>query len=76
VLLAAAAPAGTVTEAFAWNSSMLFGGAALGSGLAGVLVERLGATAGLAVTSGAGALALAASVAGVHRLRRPVPASS
>jgi MFS family permease len=68
VLLGEAAPAGTTTEAFAWNSSMIFGGAALGSALAGLLVERSGPTAGLAVTAVAGALSLAAAVASLARL--------
>lgn len=69
VLLGEAAPRGTTTEAFAWNSSMIFGGAAVGSALAGGLVERIGPYAGLLVTAGAGVLALAAAVSGVLRLR-------
>ena len=73
VLLGEAAPPGTTTEAFAWNSSMIFGGAALGSALAGVLVERSGAVAALAVTAAAGLLALAASVSGLLRLRGSEP---
>ena len=63
VLLGRAAPPGTATEAFAWNSSMIFGGAALASGVAGVLVDRAGPTAGLAVTAAGGLLALVASAA-------------
>jgi MFS family permease len=73
VLLGEAAPRGTTTEAFAWNSSMIFGGAAFGSALAGVLVERSGPYAGLAVTAGAGGLALVAAVSGVLRLRGSEP---
>jgi MFS family permease len=73
VLLGEAAPPGTTTEAFAWNSSMIFGGAALGSGVAGVLVEQSGAFAALAVTAAAGLLALVASVAGLLRLRGSEP---
>jgi MFS family permease len=69
VLLGAAAPPGTATEAFAWNSSMIFGGAALGSAAAGLLVDRAGPTAGLAVTTLAGVLSLGAAVSGVARLR-------
>ena len=61
VLLGQAAPAGTVTEAFAWSTSMIFGGAALASGVAGVLVESSGPTAALLTTAGAGGLALVAS---------------
>jgi MFS family permease len=70
LLLGEAAPPGTTTEAFAWNSSMIFGGAAMGSALAGLLVERSGPFAGLLVTAGAGALALVAALSGAARLRR------
>ena len=73
LLLGETAPPGTTTEAFAWNTSMLFGGAALGSAVAGVLVERSGPSAGLAVTAVAGVLALAAAVSGVARLRGAEP---
>lgn len=74
VLLGEAAPPGTTTEAFAWNSSMIFGGAALGSALAGVLVDRSGPGAGLAVTAAAGGLSLVAAVTGLARLPRSEPA--
>ena len=69
VLLGEAAPRGTVTEAFAWSSSAIFGGAALGSASAGLLVESSGVAAALVVTAAAGGLALVASVAGLARLR-------
>ncbi len=68
VLLGAAAPPGTVTEAFAWNSSMIFGGAALGAATAGLLVERVGVVAALGVTAATGGLALLASLRAVRRL--------
>ncbi|MFP5220216.1 MAG: MFS transporter [Actinomycetes bacterium] len=58
VLLGGSAPTGTVTEAFAWNSSMIFGGAAFGAAAAGVLVERSGVVAALALTAGTGVLVL------------------
>ena len=74
VLLGRAAPTGTVTEAFAWSTSMIFGGAALASGLAGVLVERSGPTAALLVTAAAGLLAVAAAAAAWWRSREPVGA--
>jgi MFS family permease len=74
VLLGQAAPAGTVTEAFAWNTSMIFGGAALANGVCGVLVERSGPTAALAVTAGAGLLTLGAAAAAWWRSREAVPA--
>jgi MFS family permease len=68
LLLGAAAPRGTTTEAFAWNSSMIFAGAAIGTALAGMLADTAGATAALAVTAGAGALTLAVSVTGRRHL--------
>ncbi|MCW2616590.1 MAG: major facilitator superfamily 1 [Frankiales bacterium] len=71
VLLGEAAPVGTATEAVAWDSSMIFGGAALGSGLAGVLAERSGPAAALTVTAVAGVLTVVAA-----RLPRPVVAST
>ena len=69
-----AVPAGTVTEAFAWSTSMIFGGAALASALSGVIVERSGPTAALLVTSTAGLLAAVAAAAAWWRSREPVPA--
>jgi predicted MFS family arabinose efflux permease len=68
VLLGAAAPRGTTTEAFAWNGSMIFGGAALGTAVSGVLIDWAGATAGLAVAAVAGVLTLAVSLVGRRRL--------
>jgi MFS family permease len=68
VLLGASAPPGTVTEAFAWNSSMIFGGAALGAAVAGALVETSGVERALAVTAAAGVVALLLSVRAVRRL--------
>ena len=68
LLLGSAAPAGTVTEAFAWNSSMVFGGAALGTALAGALAQSHGPTAALGVTAVAGGLTLATSLAGRSRV--------
>jgi hypothetical protein len=73
VLLGAAAPVGTVTEAFAWNSSMIFGGAALGSAAAGVLVERSGVVPALGVTALSGLVALLFSLRAVRRLPARVP---
>ena len=66
MLLSGAAPAGTTTEAFAWNSSMIFGGFALGSALAGNLVEARGVSAALAVATASGVLALATSLGGLR----------
>lgn len=69
VLVGAAAPAGTTTEAFAWNASMIFGGAALGNAVAGTVAERYGATAALLVTAATGLCVLAAALRGVAALR-------
>ena len=71
VLLGQAAPAGTVTEAFAWSTSMIFGGAALAGGAAGVLVEASGPTAALLTTAAAAGLALVASGAAWWRSAPP-----
>ena len=73
VLLGAAAPTGTVTEAFAWNSSMIFGGAALGAAGAGLLVERSGVVPALGVTALSGLVALLFSLRAVRRLPQGVP---
>ena len=72
VLLGAAAPAGSVTEAFAWSSSLIFGGAAVGNAAAGALVEASGVTAVLLLTAGTGAAALASALSG-RPARRPSP---
>lgn len=62
VLMGAAAPRGTTTEAFAWSSSMIFAGVAIGTSAAGALIDWSGATAGLVVTAAAGALTLMVSL--------------
>lgn len=68
VLLGAAAPAGTVTEAFAWNGSMIFAGAAVGSAVGGVLAEHSGSTAAFALTAVGGLGAVGSSVLGLRAL--------
>lgn len=68
VLLGAAAPRGTTTEAFAWSGSMIFGGTAIGTAVAGSLVDASGATAALAVATAAGALTLVVSLLGRRHL--------
>ncbi|MDX6273692.1 MAG: hypothetical protein QOJ92_902 [Frankiales bacterium] len=66
-LLAEHAPPGTTTEAYAWLSTGIFGGAALGNGLAGVLVSQSGhPKSALAITAAAGFLALITSVGRRH----------
>jgi predicted MFS family arabinose efflux permease len=51
---------------------MIFAGLALGSAVAGAVVDRAGASAGLVVTAVAGALTLAVSLSSRHWL---VPAT-
>jgi MFS family permease len=61
-LVSRLAPAGAVTEAFAWTSTTLVVGLAVGNAMTGALVEAASPRAALAVSS-AIALALAAAVA-------------
>jgi MFS family permease len=52
-----AAPAGTLTEAFAWLATAVAIGAAIGAASAGVLAEHAGPAATFALAGGAGAIA-------------------
>jgi MFS family permease len=76
VLISAAAPPGTVTEAFAWNGSMIFGGAAGGTAIAGVLVDAYGARAAFGATAATGLLVIASSLLGTRALQLHQPAAS
>jgi predicted MFS family arabinose efflux permease len=67
------ANAGTATEAFAWNMTALAGGVALGSALAGVLIDASGA--GLAFVA-AGTAGLGAAAITAARARTLVPCAS
>ena len=73
VLLGAAAPRGTTTEAFAWSGSLLFAGFAIGTSVAGVLIDHAGTQCGLVVTAAAGALTLIVSVTRRRSLVAAVP---
>ncbi len=53
-----AAPAATITEAFAWLATAMAVGGAIGAASAGLLVDHAGPTAGFALAGGAGALAV------------------
>ena len=53
-----AAPAGTVTEAFAWLATAIGLGAALGAAAAGALADTAGPSAAFALAGAAGTLAL------------------
>lgn len=71
VLLGRAAPAGTLTEAFAWSSSAIFGGAALGNVVSGAVVEHVGVREALALPALTGALGLVATLTARHALTSP-----
>ena len=72
-LLGDAAAAGTQTEVFAWNGTMIFGGAAAGNAASGYLVQHHGATMAFALAAGFGAVALVLSFAGRAAIRAPAP---
>ena len=60
-----AAPAGTMTEAFAWLATAMAVGGALGAASAGIVADRAGPTAAFALAGGAGALAVLTAAAPV-----------
>ncbi len=53
-----AAPAGTMTEAFAWLATAMAVGGALGAASAGIIADRAGPAAAFGLAAGAGALAV------------------
>jgi hypothetical protein len=63
-----AAPAGTVTEAFAWLATAVAFGAAAGSGLAGVVVDAAGPVGAFALGGGAGVVATLVVLVGAGSL--------
>jgi hypothetical protein len=69
LVLGDAAPEGTVTEAFAWTSSMIFAGAAGGTSIAGAVVEAHDAGTGLLLTAGSGVALAVVVLASLTRLR-------
>ena len=71
----AAAPAGTVTEAFAWLATAVSVGAAVGAAAAGGVVEYSGPAAAFILSAVAGALALLIA-SGRGRSLRPAPAAT
>ncbi len=69
-LVDAAAPAGTVTEAFSWLGTAMAVGSAAGASVAGLLAQQFGAPAAFAL--GAGVCAVAAPVVAARsRTRAP-----
>jgi predicted MFS family arabinose efflux permease len=71
----AAAPAGTVTEAFAWLATAVSVGAAVGAAAAGGVVEHTGPAAAFVLSAVAGALAVLIA-SGRGRSLRPAPAAT
>jgi predicted MFS family arabinose efflux permease len=62
------APAGAVTEAFAWLATAMAMGGAAGSALAGAMAESGGPAAAFALAGGAGLLAALTPVVRAHTL--------
>ena len=57
-------PANAVTEAYTWLGVIIFAGAAVGSPIAGALIDHHGGRAALWASTAAGALAVLAAIAG------------
>jgi len=74
----AAAPAGTVTEAFAWLATAIAIGAAAGAAAAGSLADHAGPVATFALAGAAGAVAVLLALARSATLSgpQPVPAAA
>ncbi|MFI1941022.1 MFS transporter [Streptomyces purpureus] len=66
-------PRTKLTEGMTWTGTGLAIGVALGSGVAGWVVDAYGAAAGYAVPVVSGALAVLVGILGYRRLRRPAP---
>jgi MFS family permease len=66
------APAGAVTEAFAWLGTAMAMGGAAGSALAGVMADGSGPAAAFALAGVAGVLAALTPVLRAHTLAGPV----
>jgi MFS family permease len=70
-LIDAHAPAGTVTEAFAWLVTAMAGGSAIGAATAGVMSDLTGVHGAFAGAGAGGLLALAIAFLARGRLTRP-----
>ncbi|MEV0979599.1 MFS transporter [Streptomyces sp. NPDC049915] len=66
-------PRAHLTEGMTWVSTGLAVGVALGSSVAGWVIDSAGARAGYAVPAVSGAVAVAVGFLGYRRLSRPVP---
>lgn len=73
-LIGQQAPAERRTEGMAWLTSAISVGVAAGSAVAGHVIDVGGARSGYVLAAGCGALASAACLLGLHRLRPPKPA--
>jgi MFS family permease len=73
-LIDEAAPAGTVTEAFAWLVTAIAVGSAIGSAVAGSVVEHTGPAAAFVLAGGCGAVAVVTAIRRARTLGGPVPA--
>jgi MFS family permease len=73
-LVGVLAPAGAVTEAYAWQIVAYVGGSALGAWLAGVVVDQVSVDAALACAPLAAAAGLALALAGRRSLATPTRA--
>jgi MFS family permease len=66
-------PRAQLTEGMTWISTGLAVGVALGSSVAGWVIDAAGARAGYGVPAASGAVAVAAGFLGYRRLSRPAP---
>jgi MFS family permease len=73
-LIGQQAPAERRTEGMAWLTSAIAVGVAAGSAVAGHVIDADGARSGYVLAAGCGAVASAACLLGLHRLRPPRPA--
>ena len=71
-----AAPAGMITEAFAWLATAMAVGGAIGVAGAGVAADRAGPSAAFAVAGASGALALVTNMLRSRTMRGPLRAVS
>jgi MFS family permease len=71
-----AAPAGTVTEAFAWLATAIAVGSSAGSAIAGSLADRSGPVAAFVLAGAAGAAAVLLALARSSTLAEPTAAAA
>ena len=70
------APAGTVTEAFAWLATATAVGSAVGATFAGAIVDHAGPAAAFGLAAGAGALAVLIAGSRARTLQQTPDATS